>query len=104
VSKEPKKSVDATIDFLDIIVKGHWLACAHEILGITNLDAPFTLPSHVLKGTPREQLTCVQGIAQKVVDRLTLVNSASLDDDPNTNGDNVDKVFNYTRVLWCSYN
>ena len=36
VSNDPKKEVNATIDFLFTIIKGHWLACACEILGISN--------------------------------------------------------------------
>lgn len=71
VSKEPKKSVDACIEFLDAVMKGHWLGCACEILGIAGLDRPFVLPSSILKGTPAEQLTYVRGLAQKVVDKMT---------------------------------
>lgn len=79
VTKEPKKSVDATIEFLDTVIKGHWLGCACEILGIASLDDPFTLPPHIRKGKPKEQVLYVQGIARKIVERLTLVDSAFLE-------------------------
>ena len=105
VSKEPKKAVDATIEFLDTVVKGHWLGCACELLGITSLDDPLTLPSHVKKGRPKDQLLYVQGIARQIVERLTLVDGAflaSINDDEVDEVNEVDKVYNYTRVL-CHY-
>ena len=36
LSKDVKKRVNATIDIINTVVKGHWLACACEILGITD--------------------------------------------------------------------
>ena len=111
VSKEPKKSVDATIEFLDTVTKGHWLAYACEILKIGNLDDPVTLPSHVMKGRPCEKLAYVHSIARKVVERLSLVESAFTNEvasyqrpseasDTTTTAE--DRKFNYTRVL-CHY-
>lgn len=100
VSKEPKKSVDATVEFFTTVVRGHWLACACEILGIASLDAPFSLPPQVVKGSAREQLAYVRSIAQTVVDRLTVVESAFLG--TSNVGDEVDRVYSYTRVL-CHY-
>ena len=34
VTNEPKRDVDATVDFLQTVIKGHWLACACQILGV----------------------------------------------------------------------
>lgn len=96
MSSEPKKAVDATIEFLEAVVKGHWVGCACDILGIASLDGAIPLPH----GTPSEKLAFVRGIAQKVADKLTLVESAYLENDQNENTD--DKVYNYTRVL-CHY-
>ena len=31
MSNIPKKDVNATIDLLEVVVKGHWIACACEI-------------------------------------------------------------------------
>lgn len=81
---------------------------------MSSIDASFRLPAHILKGTPREKLEFVQGIARKVVDLLTLVDSAFLEDDGSEDGsedgskdgsENVtkkDRKHNYTRVL-CHY-
>ena len=44
VTKDVKKDVNATLDFLLIVVKGHLLATACEILGITKLDSHVPLP------------------------------------------------------------
>lgn len=79
-------------------MKGHWLACACEI---PSVNGALCLPDHILKGTYREQLEYVNGIARKVVDKLTLVDSAFLEDGCE-DGSEEDKKFNYTRVL-CHY-
>lgn len=114
VSKEPKKSVDATIEFLDTVTKGHWLACACEILKIDTLDDPVALPPHIVKGRPRQKLAYIHNIARKVVDRLTIVESAFQFDDADVDvvadatgaatnkKKEEDRKFNYTRVL-CHY-
>ena len=99
VSKEPKKDVNATIDLLEVVVKGHWIACACDVLGIASMDAEFTLPVGLDKARPKDQLCYIQGIAQKVVDRLTLVDSAFERKDATTTDDSIDKVYNYTRTL-----
>lgn len=49
LSKDVKKQVDATVDFLYTVVKGHWIACACEILGITNVDGPIQYPTGKVK-------------------------------------------------------
>ena len=105
VSHEPKKSVDATIEFFDTVTKGHWLGCACEILEITSLDDPIVLPPQVEKGRPRDKLAYVKDLASKVVERLSLVESAFLNtttNDGDTTIDAEDRKFNYTRVL-CHY-
>ena len=99
VLKEPKKDVNATIDLLEVVVKGHWIACACDVLGIASMDAEITLPAELDKARPKDQLHYIQGIAQKVVDRLTLVESAFERRDAKTTDDSVDKVYNYTRTL-----
>ena len=89
------------MEFFETVVKGHWLACACEILELSSIDDSFRLPAHILKGTPREKLQYVQGIAEQVVDKLTLVDSAFLEDS-STKDSSEDKKYNYTRVL-CHY-
>ena len=39
VSKDPKNTVDSTVDFLLGVVTGHIIAVAFEILGVTKLDS-----------------------------------------------------------------
>ena len=95
MSKEPKKDVNATIDFFEVVLHGHWLACACEILGISSLDDAVTLPAGIKKASSSEKLRFVEGIARKVVDRLTL----GFHTDLQTLGSNNDMVYNYTRTL-----
>jgi len=101
VGKDPKKCVDATTEFFMTVVNGFWLACACEILGISGLNDPVHIPPEVQKGTPSQKLSYIKDIAKKVVDKLTLVNSAFLCGAPETS-DGDDHVYNYTRVL-CHY-
>ena len=101
VSKEIKKDVNATIDFFEAVVHGHWLACACEILGISSLDGAVTLPAGLKKATSREQLQFVEEIACKVVNRLTLVESA-FHADSQISESSSDMIYNYTRTL-CHY-
>ena len=42
-----KKDVNATLDFLLTVVKGHLLAVTCEVLGITKLDSKVNLPLNV---------------------------------------------------------
>ena len=101
VTKEPKKCVDAAIEFLDTVVKGLWVGSACEILGISSPNAPLALPPNVARGPASDKLAFVRGIALKVVERLTLVDIALLGD-PDSSEDSGDKVYSYTRVL-CHY-
>ena len=94
VTKEPKQNVNATVDFFETVTKGHWIACACEILNVTNLDADISLPTNFKKLSPAEQLLFIQN---KVVDKLTLVQSAYQGKDKSV--DTNDGAHNYARVL-----
>ena len=98
VGSDPKKCVDATTEFFLTVVNEYWLACACDILGISELDDSVPLPSDIQTCTPSQKLAYVRGIAQKVVDRLTLVESAFLSGEIDSD----DHMYNYTRVL-CHY-
>lgn len=98
VTKEPKKNVDATIDFFETVTVGHWLSCACGILGITTLDGRVTIPDNILQGGPNAQRTYIRILARKVVHRLSIVDSAFLSGD----SDSDDHIYNYARVL-CHY-
>ena len=80
------------------MTKGHWLGCACDILGISSLDDTISVPPYIVQGTARQKLAYIRGIAQMVVDRVTLVDSTFLTGDTDTD----DKVYIYARVL-CHY-
>ena len=67
VGSDPKKCVDATTEFFLTVVNEYWLACACDILGISELDDSVPLPSDIQTCTPLQKLAYVRGIAQKVV-------------------------------------
>lgn len=100
VSSDPKKEVDATIDFLNTVVKGHWIACACEILGITDVDGPIRFPQGIFTADLQKKKEFVEDIAKKVVDRVTVVDSAFIV--PGEISDSGDTCYNYARVL-CHY-
>ena len=93
VSSDPKKEVDATINFLYTVIKGHWIACACEILGITDVEGPIRFPQRLFTADLQKKRAFVEGIAKKVVDRLTLVDSAFLV--PGETVDSGDTRYNY---------
>ena len=92
VGKEPKKEVDATLDLLYTIIKGHWLANACKQLGISALNSPLTLPDSLLQAPFAEQRLYIEKLAKKVAEELSIIedafSGAQLQD---TN----DKVYNY---------
>lgn len=90
VTSEVKKAVDDTLDFLETVVKGHLLAAACKILGISSLDEKFSLPSTVLKANEKEQLRYIYEISTKVVHQCTLI---------DTNVESSDHIYNVTMVL-----
>lgn len=100
ISKDVKKQVDATIDILYTVVKGHWVACACEILGIPDSEGIIKFSADIHKAKPAEQRQFVESIAKEVVDRLTLISSAFLN--PGKTADSEDTCYNYARIL-CHY-
>ena len=78
------------------MVIGHWLVCACEVLGISNLDEIIKVSPGLKKAGTAEQLLFIKGIAEEVVERMTLVDSAFLSGEDNSEDDN------YARVL-CHY-
>lgn len=100
LTRDPKKQVDATIDFIYTVVKGHWIACACEVLGIRDVDGPIKFPAGIFAADLETKWKFVQDIARKVVDRLTLVESAFIT--PGEISDTTDTKYNYARVL-CHY-
>lgn len=95
ITKDYKKDVNAVVDFLETVVKGHWLACACSILGTGSVDDHLTIPKH----RSDEEKKMFESIARKVVERVGVISSSFLDCGTD---DTHDKVYNYARVL-CHY-
>lgn len=84
-------------------MKGHWLACACDILGISNVDGTIKVPPNLKKAGAAEQRMFLEGISKKVVERMSLVDSAFVANDGNeVNMATNDTVYNYARAL-CHY-
>ena len=60
MTKDVKKGVLATLDFPLTVVKGHLLAAACEIIGITKLDSYVPLPPNVKHGQPNNIRICTE--------------------------------------------
>ena len=92
VTNDPKKDVNACIDLIYTVMKGHILAC--EVLKVSGMA---TLPAGLKNATKQEQLRFISDIAQDVVDRCTLVDAAfsgtffAIDDR--------DGVYNYAHIF-----
>ena len=96
VKNDPKKEVNASLEFLLTVVKGHILAVACEVLGVTKLDSPLQLPPGLREGDSQSQLSFLRRLALQVVDRCTLVGAALTRDKVV---ETQDGVYNYARVL-----
>ena len=96
VSNDPKKDVNATVDFLLTVVKGHLLAMACVVLGVTKLDAPINLPPFLKSRSNEEQYSFLKSIAMQVVDKCTIVEGAMTGDPVE---ETKDCIHNYARVL-----
>lgn len=99
VSNDPKKDVDACIDFITTIVKGHFLACACTLFGVSSISEPLVLPPGIDKASGEVKLAFIEKIARKVVERCTLIEGSLTN---GTVADHGDGVYNYARVL-CHY-
>ena len=97
VNSDVKKAVDANIDFLNTVFKGHVLASACGILGITNLDDDAELPQGIQQASAKRKWGYVRSLAKQVVDKCSLMDITS-----DVQHDTQDGVYNYARVL-CHY-
>ena len=96
VTNDPKKCVDATIDFLTTTVKGHILACALKWLGVSKLDSKLQLPPGIYKASKDDQLLFLCQLAAQVVEQCTLIEGTYTNEQVRETGDG---VYNYARVL-----
>ena len=90
------KAVDANLEFLGTVVKGHLVACACRVLGITRPDAKLSLPQCIHDASPQLQLAYVHDLATQVVEECTLIDICG--DVTETE----DHVYNYARMQ-CHY-
>jgi len=91
--------VNATVDFLMTVTKGHLLAAACRIFGVEKLTSTLPLPSGISKCSYSEQYEYVCGIATAVVEKCTLVDESFIGGEVD---DQNDHVHNYAKVL-CHY-
>lgn len=96
VTSNPKKAVDANIEFIITVVKGHLLAYACELLGITTLDEHVELPQRICHASVKRQWGYICKLASQVVENCALI------DITDVVADTKDGVYNYARVL-CHY-
>ena len=100
VTANPKKNVDACVDLIYTVMKGHILASACEVLKVSGLDDDVPgIPAGLKQAGKPEQFAYISDIAQEVVERCTLVEEAFSD---ATIKDIKDGVYNYARVF-CHY-
>ena len=99
VNVDVKKDVNATLDFFLTVVKGHLLAVACEILGITKLDSKVNLPPNVKHGQESDKSQYIRNLASQVVGRCTLIDKAITGEVVTTTDDH---KYNYARTL-CHY-
>ena len=91
MTKEPKKDVNACINFIYTIVKGHFLACACE--------ESLVLPPAIESSSAAEKLAFIMKISRLVVERCSLIEGCLTNE---TVADIDDGVYNYARTL-CHY-
>lgn len=96
VTKEPKKDVNACIDLIYAVVKGHFLACACDLFGASSLDQQLILPPGIYTARKPEQLAFITKMARMVVDRCSIIDGAFTGEEVCDAGDG---VYNYARIL-----
>lgn len=99
VTSDPKKDLDACVDLIYTVTKGHFLACACEVMKVTGLDDQPDIPAGLKKADKIEQLAYISNIARAVVEKCTLIEEAFYGKSIKSTNDG---VFNYARVL-CHY-
>ena len=101
MKKDPKKDVNATVEFFFTVFKGHILAEACHALGVTKLDSEDVFPQHIKNQNKAEQSKFLQSIATRVVTKCTLIGEALSRKEVKESGDT---VYNYARIIWCFVN
>lgn len=102
VGKDIKKDVNACIDLLVTVVKGHWIAYACKELGIkepTDHVSDEVLPERIRTATDTIKKVYLDNLAKEVLANCTVLTQSFCGKEiPDSN----DGIFNYGRVL-CHY-
>lgn len=96
ITADAKKDINACVDLIHTVMKGHILACACDIMKISSLNDQPSIPADLKTGGKPEQVAFISDIAQAVVNQCTLVEGAFTGGDIDDIGDG---VYNYTRVM-----
>ena len=99
VTADPKKDINACVDLIFTVMKGHILATACEILKVTGLDDKRAIPAGLKTAGKPEQLAFISDIAQAVAEKCTLVDAAFFSTSSSDIQDIGDGVYNYARVF-----
>ena len=96
VTADPKKDMNACVDLIYTVMKGHILACACEVLKVSSLEGQPTFPMELKKAGKVQQLAFINEIALAVVEKCTLVEDAFTGQPIE---ETEDGMYNYSRVL-----
>lgn len=96
VTGDPKKDVNACVDLILTVMKGHILQAACEVLKVDGLDSQPMIPAGLKQAGKPEKLAFISDIAQAVAERCTLVDEAFTGNPVRDDGDG---VYNYARVF-----
>ena len=99
MKNDPKKDVNATVDFLMTVFKGHILAEACRALGVKKLDSEDALPPHIREKDRTEQYKFLLSIATDIVNKCTLIGEAL---SRNEIIESSDGIYNYAKTI-CHY-
>lgn len=97
VTAYPKNDINACVDLIYTVMKGHILAAACDILKVSGLDGVPAIPAGLKTAGKPEKLAFISDIAQAVTERCTLVDGAffsTCSDESKTDG-----TYNYARVF-----
>lgn len=94
--------MNACTDFIYTVVKGHYVACACNVLGISSIDEPPVLPPGIHSATAAQKLAFITRIAKLVVSRCTLIDGAFTQETAPDKQDGVSTMhgFSVTLALW----
>ncbi len=98
-AKSPKKDLNACLDALITVYRGHIIAAACEELGIANPQSPGDHLS--IPGPRKDKHVYVNNLARRIVERCTFIAEPFLEKELESS---TDHVFNYARQVchFCS--